>query len=73
MGAEISLPSDFVESLSRLHFPAQADNRLQELMQRNTEGSITAQERRDLEALVELSETLSIIRARALQSLGRAP
>ena len=73
MGAEISLPSDFVESLSRLRFPAQTDHRLQELMDRNTEGTLTAQEHKDLEALVELSETLSLIRARALQSLGKSP
>ena len=73
MGAEILMPSEFVESLSRLHFPPQADSRLQELMERNTEGTLTPQERKDLEALVELSETLSLIRARALQSLGRLP
>jgi hypothetical protein len=73
MGAEILMPSDFVETLSRLHFPEKADQRLQELMDRNTEGTLSAQERKELEALVELSETLSLIRARALQSLGRAP
>jgi hypothetical protein len=73
MGAEILLPSDFVESLSRLHFPPRTDDRLQELMDKNTEGTLLSQERHELEALVELSETLSLIRARALQSLGRSP
>ena len=73
MGAEIPLPGDFVESLCRLRFPAQTDERLQELMDRNTEGLLSGQERRELESLVELSETMSLIRARALQSLGRKP
>jgi hypothetical protein len=73
MGAEISMPSDFVETLGNLRFPAKADQRLQDLMDRNTDGSLTGDERHELEALVELSETLSLIRARALQSLGRLP
>ena len=73
MGAEIPLPTDFVESLSQLHFPPRTDSRLQELMDQNTQGTISPAERRELETLVELSETLSLIRARALQSLGRSP
>jgi hypothetical protein len=73
MGAEIPMPSEFVESLTRLHFPAQTDDRLQVLMDRNTDGTLTAGERHELESLVELSEMLSLIRARVLQSLGRAP
>jgi hypothetical protein len=73
MGAEVPLPSDFVESLSKLRFPAQTDERLQLLMDRNTEGLLSAQERNELESLVELSQTMSLIRARALQSLGRKP
>ena len=73
MGAEILMPGDFVEALGNLHFPAKTDHRLQELMDRNSEGSLSAEERRELEALVELNETLTLIRARALKSLGRAP
>jgi hypothetical protein len=40
-------------------------------MDRNTEGLLTDAER--LEALVEPSETLALVRATALQLLGRAP
>ena len=39
---------------------------LQSLMDRNTEGHLSPQEREDLELLVELSETLSLLRARAI-------
>lgn len=69
----ISAPVDWVESVGRLRLPPQADRRLQELMDRNTEGQLTERDREDLEALVELSETLSLVRAEALHLLGRNP
>jgi hypothetical protein len=73
MGAEIPLPSDFVESLCQLRLPVRTDDRLQALMDRNTEGQLTPEERNELESLVDLSEALSLIGARALSSLGRRP
>jgi len=42
-------------------------------MDRNTEGILTETERAELEALVELSETLALVRAKAFQLLGRKP
>ena len=69
----ISAPIDWVESVSELRLPASADRRLQELMDRNTEGRLTGEERADLESLVELSEKLSLVRAEALHLLGRKP
>jgi hypothetical protein len=42
-------------------------------MDHNTEGLLTDVERAELEALVELSETLALVRAQALQLLGRKP
>jgi hypothetical protein len=42
-------------------------------MDRNTEGALTPEERQDLEVLVELSETHSLVRAQALRLLGRTP
>jgi hypothetical protein len=46
---------------------------MQELMDRNTDGTLTPAERADLEALVELSETIALIRAQALHVLGQTP
>ena len=71
--AVISAPVDWVEFVSQLRLPAKADRHLQELMDRNTEGQLTERERADLESLVELSETLSLVRAEALHLLGRKP
>src|SRR5258708_5039616 len=50
---------------------ALADRRLQDLMDRNNEGALTPGEREDLETLVELSETIAVVRAKALHLLGR--
>ena len=71
--AVISAPLDWVEFVSDLRLPAQADRRLQDLMDRNTEGQLTTEETTDLEFLVELSQTLSLVRAEALHLLGRNP
>ena len=53
--------------------PPKADHHLQDLMHRNNEGLLTNGEREELDALVELSEQLSLVRAEALQMLGKPP
>jgi hypothetical protein len=73
MGMTVAAPVEWVESVSDLRLPPKADARLQQLMDRNTEGLLTETEGTELETLVELSETLSLVRARALQLLGRRP
>ena len=40
-------------------------------MDRNMEGQLSEAEREELEALVELSETISLLRVQALRVLGR--
>ena len=42
-------------------------------MDRNTEGRLTEPERAEMESLVEMSETISLVRAEALHLLGRKP
>jgi len=42
-------------------------------MDRNGEGLLQEFEKEELEALVELSEQLSLVRGEALQILGRQP
>jgi hypothetical protein len=69
----IPAPVDWVESVSQLKLPAKTDRRLQELMDRNNEGRLDDDEPAELEPLVEMSESLSLVRARALHLLGRNP
>lgn len=69
----IQTPLELVEAIAALRLPPKSDRRLQELMDRNTNGLLTEAERADLEALVEWSEQISLLRARALHLLGRKP
>ena len=73
MDAIVPAPIEWVESVSRLRLPANADLRLQELMHRNNEGQLTPTERSEMEALIEVSENMSLVRAEALHLLGRTP
>ncbi len=73
MSSAIPAPVDWVESVSSLKLPARADRRLHDLMDRNTEGQLNRAERAELETLVELSESLSLVRAGAFHLLGRKP
>jgi hypothetical protein len=73
MSAVVQAPLDLVEAVAALRLPARTDRHLQDLMDRNTEGTLSPAEREDLESLVELSETISLLRARALRLLGRQP
>jgi hypothetical protein len=73
MAAVITAPKSWVASVGRLSLPKKSASRLQLLMDRNNDGLLTPAERRELTALVEWSENVSIIRAQALQLLGRQP
>ncbi len=69
----ISAPADWIESVSELKLPPQADRHLQDLMDRNNEGQLTPAERDEMQALVQWSEKISLVRAEALRLLGRKP
>jgi hypothetical protein len=73
MSTTIDAPLEWVETIGDLRLPPKADERLQELMDRNNDGLLSETERADLESLVELSERLSLVRAEALHLLGRKP
>lgn len=66
-------PVELVEAMASLRFTPRANRQLQRLMDRNNEGLLSEEEKEQLETLVELSESLSLIRAQALQLLKRRP
>ena len=70
---KIEAPREWVETVGALRLPELADQRLQLLMDRNSEGQLTDSEKADLAYLVELSERLSLVRAEALHLLGAKP
>ncbi len=59
---ELELPDD----LARFHLPPGVDARLSDLLDRQDRGkTLSAEERREAEGLVNLAETLSLLRLRA--------
>lgn len=73
MSAFVEAPVEMVEAVAALRLPPRNDKRLRALMDRNNDGALTAEEREELEALVELSEAISLVRAQALHLLQRRP
>jgi hypothetical protein len=73
MSSVMTIPRELLEAVANLRLPAQTDQRLQALMDRNTEGKLSESERAELESLVEVSEVIAPLRARALHLLGRKP
>jgi hypothetical protein len=71
--AVIQAPLELVEAMADLRFPDRIDRRMQDLMDRHNDGRLTPQERAELEALAEMSERISLVRAQALHLLGRKP
>lgn len=69
----VEAPLELVEAVAGMRFPSKTDLRLRSLMDRNTDGLLTPAEREELEALVELSEMIALVRAQALRLLGRPP
>ena len=63
MDSTIPAPTEWLVSIGELRLPMKADSRLQYLMDRNNEGQLSTGEREELEALAELSERLSLVRA----------
>jgi hypothetical protein len=69
----LETPRQLVQSWANFRLPAKLNAQLQDLMERNNEGQLLPAETEQLEALVELSEELSLLKAQALQALGQRP
>ena len=72
MGEEIR-HRELAEQAASLRLPEKMNERLQHLMDRNTNGLLDQEERDELESIIAISETMSILRGRALHILGRKP
>jgi len=73
MPATIEAPTSWVASIGDFRLPSETDRLLQSLMDRNNEGLLQPGEKEELAALAALSEEISLLRAQALQLLGRLP
>ena len=68
MGEELNLPRELAEAAAELRFPSVTDHRLQALMDRNNDGKLSQDERDELESLAAVSESIALLRAKALRS-----
>lgn len=73
MGAEEQVPHELLEQIAAFRLPEKTDRRLQNLMDRNNDGQLAQSEREELESLVEVTQEISLLRAKALRILGRRP
>lgn len=73
MPTTVEAPLELVESLRDLRFPPFWDARLQSLMDRNSDGQLSSEEREELAGLVDWSERLSLLRAEAFRLLAQRP
>lgn len=71
MATVVQAPLEMVEAVAAVRFPPKMDRHLQRLMDRNSDGSLNAEEYEELEALVELGEVMALVRAQALHVLGQ--
>lgn len=71
MPKTVEAPADFLEELANFLLPESTQRRLESLMDRNTEGALGPDEAEELNALVEMSERISLLKGRALLILGR--
>ena len=72
MNAFVTVPIESLEALEAFHFPPKLDRRLQELMDRNNGGLLSAAEREQLDGFVELSEDMALQRAQVHILLNQA-
>ncbi len=73
MISKIPVPEAWIRSIGDLRLPPELDRRLQELMDRNNDGLLQPAQKQELAALAAWSEEISLLRAEALQLLGRPP
>ncbi len=73
MISTIPAPEAWIRSIGDLRLPPETDRRLQELMDRNTDGLLQLEQKQELAALAAWSQEVSLLRAQALQLLGLRP
>lgn len=73
MAETIAVPLEFMHAVAHLQLPSYTNRTLQELMDRNTNGTLNSDHQLQLESLVEWSESLSLLRGQALHLLGERP
>lgn len=61
----IEIPAGFLEEMAAFQFPPSIQEQIAKLMDKNTEDQLSKDEHKELRALVDLSESVSIMKGRA--------
>lgn len=69
---EPTLPQEFARAVLSVRFNDSATEVIRELLQKNNAGTITAEERADLEKYLRVGQFLDLLQAKAHQSLKAA-
>ncbi len=72
MSRTVEIPLELLEEVAHLEFPPTAQQTLARLMDKNNEGKLSEEERKELQALVDLNERVSLVKGRARLSLRNA-
>lgn len=65
MSITIETPVELLREMAQFEFPPSTQEKLNQLMEKNTEGNLTEPEKKELRALVDINERVSIIKAQA--------
>ena len=65
MSQTVEIPAEFLEEIAEYQFPPSVQDRITTLMDKITEDQLSEDEQKELQALVELSESVAIIKGRA--------
>ncbi len=65
MASTIEIPTKFLKEMADFQFPPSAQERLNQLMDKNNEGELNEPERAELSSLVELNERVTLLKSQA--------
>ncbi len=72
MSRTVEIPLELLEEVAQFEFPSTTQEALERLMDKNNEGQLSEEERRGLQALVDLNEKVALLRGRASLALQNA-
>jgi hypothetical protein len=72
MSHTVEIPLELLEEVAQLEFPSTTQEALDRLMDKNNEGQLSEEERKELQALVDLNEKVAQLKGRAGLALRNA-
>lgn len=71
MGGQPGMPHELARALLDLHFDARAVQRINELAEKNQEGTLTPSERQEFDSYLRVGSLINLLQAKARLTLRR--